>query len=429
MMHDGANESRPDITRSAISARRFEAPAVQGEDAGASASVRFVRLCGRTTLFPGESRVLSELGAALSANEWLHVIHVAANEGMLPLVFLQVARTGLLQTMPPEAATALSDGYRQTLLTNRSLLREQQDLLSAFGARGIEAIPLKGLSLAARYYQEVGLRPTSDLDLLVRRKDLQRVDQALRDLGYLSLGGRPSLWNFTALLHGDLSYTSPKGTRLELHWELTHRPTYRMGLSPDRAWARARTVDVAGKPILCLSTSDELRFLCVHCTAGHQIVPAGMRLIWLLDIAKLVCALPPEWDWQAFIDETIAQRLATPVYLALSHAQSYLNLDLPAGTLDALRDAANTQPERDAWRFAQGDIYTAEGIRSHLGAAHTAAQTLAFLRGVILPSPAWIRAHYARRNEHDLPLWRVYATYYGRLLKRLPELVPLRAKK
>jgi hypothetical protein len=160
-------------------------------------------------------------------------------------------------------------------------------------------------------------------------------------------------------------------------------------------------------------------------TAGHQVVPASMRLIWLVDIAKLLSRLPPGWSWQDFLEETIALRLAMPVFLALGHCEAYLGVELPSGVLEALRDASSAQQERDAWRFAAGSIFTAQGIRAHLSAARSIAQVIAFLRGVVLPSPAWIRTNYAaRRNERDLPLWRAYALFFTRLLKRLPELIP-----
>jgi Uncharacterised nucleotidyltransferase len=389
-----------------------------------SAAMRFVRLCGRATLVPTMADAVSAAGVRLSASDWRQVVHVAANEGMLPLVFVHAARAGLLQAMPAVTAQAIAVGHGQTLVNNRSLLGEQHALVAALDARGLPAIPLKGLSLAVRYYDQIGMRPTSDIDLLVRRADMRRVDRTLRELGYRSLGGRATLWNFAALLHGDLCYASPKGAKLELHWELTHRATYRAGLSVDRAWAATRTTEVAGASMRCLSVSDELRFLCVHCTAGHQVVPAGMRLIWLVDIAKLLSSLPPRWSWQAFLEETIALRLAMPVYLALGYCEAYLGIELPPGALEALRDASNAQQERDAWRFAAGSIFTVQGFRAHLSAARSITQVIAFLRGIIVPSPTWIRTNFAaRRNERDLPLWRAYAHFFTRLLKRLPELL------
>ena len=425
MIFDGAmgsRESRPDSPEVAPPARHIEAPDVQSEDV--SAAVQFVRLCGRATLNPREALAVHESGVALLPDEWLHVVHIAAASGMVPLVFLQAARAGLLQTMPTDVATALADGCRQTLVTNRSLLRQQQELLSALEARGIQAIVLKGLSLAVRYYQEIGLRPTSDVDLLVRRSDLQRADQVLRELGYQTQGGRPTIWN-----DGDLSYTSPKGHKLELHWELTHRPSYRIGLSAKRAWARAQTVDVANQPMRVLSASDELRFLCVHCTAGHRLRPEGPRLIWHMDIAQVVRTLPSSWDWPAFVEDTIALRLAAPVYQALNGCQASLGLRLPPDALDRLRDASTTQAERDAWHASQRDSFSAETLQSLLSAASNVTQVIAFLKGVVLPGSVWLRERYGRQNGRQLPLWHAYVLYLRRVLKRLPELVGTRKKR
>ena len=114
-----------------------------------------------------------------------------------------------------------------------------------------------------------------------------------------------------------------------------------------------------------------------------------------------------------------------PVYLALAHREAYLGIELPPGALETLRDASRAQQERDAWRFAAGSIFTAQGIQAHLSAARSITQVIAFLRGIIVPSPTWIRANYATRwNERDFPLWRAYAHFFTRLLKCLPELLP-----
>jgi hypothetical protein len=143
-----------------------------------------------------------------------------------------------------------------------------------------------------------------------------------------------------------------------------------------------------------------------------------------VDIAELVRALPNDWDWDwpRFIQETIALGLATPVVVALAHCQALLDLDLPPEALEALRAAAATPAERTRWRTAQTDIFSADGLRAQLGALQGTGELATFLRGVLLPSPGWIRKHYGRRDGRVIPLWGGYGHYFSRLLVRFPEL-------
>ncbi len=419
-MHDSTTRTAPPVTVAAPLADAAEP--WQPLDRDVSPGVRFVQLCGRRSLPPALADQLRELGAGLSATDWQQVLGAATAQGMAPLVFLHAARVGLLAGLPPAVAGGLGDSYRQTLVTNRGLQREQEAVLSALAARGVAAIPVKGIALAARYYGDLALRPIHDIDLLVRRGQVRQAGRIFEDLGYLPLRGRSRLGNFVAQVEADLSFAKDGAAMIELHWELTHRPAYRGGLSASDAWRRSQMTELHGRTIRQLSTGDELRFLCVHCTVDHPVARSGIRLIWLVDIAELVRALPNDWGWPGFIQETIALGLATPVAVALAHCQALLDPGLPPEALEALRAAAATPAERTRWRTAQTDIFSADGLRAHLVALQGAGELATFVRGILLPSPAWIRKHYGRRDEKVIPLWGAYGHYFFRLLMRFPEL-------
>ena len=419
-MHDPTTRIAPPVTAAAPLAGATEP--WQPQDRDVSPGVRFVELCGRRSLPPALADQLRELGAGLSATEWQQVLFAATAHGMAPLVFLHAAQVGLLASLPPAVAGGLGDSYRQTLVTNRGLQREQETILSALAARGVAAIPVKGITLAARYYGDLAVRPIHDIDLLVRRGQVRQAGQILKGLGYAPLYGHTRPGNFAALLEAELSYARDEGAKVELHWELTQRPAYRGGLPASAAWRRTQMTELHGRMFRQLSASDELRFLCAHCTVDHPVTRSGIRMIWLVDIVELVQALPGDWDWPGFIQETIALGLAAPVAVALAHCQALLDLDLPPEALEALRAAAATPEERTRWRTAQTNIFSADGLRVRLGALRDAGELATFLRGVLLPSSAWIRKHYGRRDGKVVSLLGGYLHYFSRLLVRFPEL-------
>lgn len=394
-----------------------------------SPAAQFVWLCGGDLTLATAHR-LRNLAAGFSADQWGQVVHIAETEGMSALVFHQATQMNGLSAAPSVTTAALADSYRQMLVTNSSLLRAQQAALAILSSNGIQAIPLKGSSLAVRLYGHIGLglRPISDIDLLVQRRDIHRLDKLLRREGYHLMSGRASWMGYAMLLHADLGYRTPRDAKIEVHWELTHQPVYRMGLRTSIAWTRTRTIDLMGNPVLCLDVSDELRFLCLHCTVDHRLArnhavdPTHIRLIWLVDIAQLIRSLPSTWDWPTFVRETITLGLATPVLVALAHCRAYLELDMPPHVMDALHEAALTITERHAWTISQGGIVTSANIRAHLATIQSMRQLASFAKGAIIPDPDWIRLRHGRLDSQGLSLVRAYAKYYLHVLKLFPKL-------
>lgn len=389
-------------------------------------AAQFVRLCGGISLSSNTADRLRTLGIGLNADEWRQVIHFAETEGMSALVYHHMAQSGLLAIAPDTTASTLADSYRQTLVTNSSLLNAQQAAISMLSSNGIQAIPLKGPSLALRLYRNIGLRPINDIDLLIHRRDIARIDQILLRHGYQPSNARARWMGYAALLHADLAYCAPEGAKIEMHWELTHQPIYRIGLHTDNVWMRMRPRVLMGKSVACLDASDELRFLCLHCTVDHRLTtshPVGLsriRLIWLVDIVQLIRSLPAEWSWSAFADETIALRLATPVLTALAHCLAYLDLRVPPEVIELLRVAALTSAEQRAWAISQSGVVTTENIRAYLANAQGIGQVAEVIKGALMPDPDWVRLRHGRHDSHGLSLVLAYAHYYLHMLKRLP---------
>jgi len=135
-------------------------------------------------------------------------------------------------------------------------------VFAAFAAHQIQATTFKGWALA-RLYGRPGLRPVGDVDLLVRREDL---DHARTVLGSFEGGSEVDL-------QADLSRYLPDRTTEQL-------------------LSSAEEVAVAGGTIRVLGASDHLRLVCLH-----QLHHGTWRPLWLCDVAVLVERLPPDFDW------------------------------------------------------------------------------------------------------------------------------------
>ena len=177
----------------------------------------------------------------------------------------------------------------------RHALRQAAELVrlhGAFGARGIEMIPLKGVMLSVQLFDDPAMRSTRDLDLLVRPERLDEADQILRSGGYrlvspdCELTPRRKKWLLRASHH--FGYTHDQRHQLvELHWRLLLWKTEHVA----ELWKHCQAMAWMGTKFLTLKDDSLLLFLCDH-GSKHQ----WRRVKWLADVAVLL-AQERDFSW------------------------------------------------------------------------------------------------------------------------------------
>ncbi|HEX8995501.1 MAG TPA: sugar transferase [Ktedonobacterales bacterium] len=354
---------------------------------------RLLALCARRRLGGADREALLEIGASLDASAWREVGARARVNGLEGLLLEHAIAVGLLDQMPADLVSALLGTYRAAWIGNRRLRGVLARILAAFAARGVEAIAVKGVALALRYYGEPALRPAGDIDLLVRREDIGACAAALESLGCHPRIGMGNPREFYPLFFRTLVFQYSADVTIELHWELTNLPLYLPRLrASQELWDRAEHIEIAGQAARYLAPADELRYLALHAIVQHGDV---QRAIWLVDIAELARNLPPTWDWDAFVAETGSLGLASPVLAALLAARQYGSLPVPQQALEALSRATTSRDEQRAWSRSFGRDAGAQlpdAALRHLRAQDTLADRLMlFWRLVGRAQNRWLR--------------------------------------
>jgi hypothetical protein len=143
-------------------------------------------------------------------------------------------------------------------------LRDLEYVAALLHGEAIQAIPLKGPLLALRCYDPPFLRkPSVDLDIAVRSRDLERACAALVQAGYSS---GVELDEATAF-HHEIAFHHPSRTSVELHFRLSHGAR---GIPVEEFFDRAIASTLpSGLPSLRLSPSDELLHLALHVSSDR----------------------------------------------------------------------------------------------------------------------------------------------------------------
>ena len=139
------------------------------------------------------------------------------------------------------------------------MLRHLENLVELSAEKNIPVLCLKGPLLARRYYNPPFLRkPSMDLDLAIREKDLPRACEALEGIGYIPVSSIAEAVRETH--HLELNH--PSRPHLELHYRLTHRA---LGIRVDELFDRAVTVSFpGGREARILGDADQLLHLILH---------------------------------------------------------------------------------------------------------------------------------------------------------------------
>jgi hypothetical protein len=234
--------------------------------------------------------------------------------------------------IPPALVEHWRAARRAAAAWNLLLASEETRLLETLAAAGVEAIPLKGVSLARILHGDPAARFVADIDLGVRLENTARAAQALREAGY-SVALPPALLAHGAFLRSTDEYTSEvKAVReqsgaevlVELHWKwLPH--------DESRVWSSLHRYEPAG--VRTLAPEMYFHFLCSHVAGGGW---HGLR--WLLDVGDYLVRFDSRMDTAHCLRLAREGRMTHRVGVTLAL------LDLLWGIrntgLDRLRDAA-----------------------------------------------------------------------------------------
>ena len=195
---------------------------------------------------------------------WQALLDLAESHGVLPIFCSQF--NGVL----PEALAAR---LRTEWTASAFLATELQGVLREFSSLGLDVLPLKGPLLGQILYASPSLRPSDDLDLLVRPEDFEQAQSLLFHLGFTP-AYEPDDYH-QALQRGN--------TCVELHFAVAPPSSPAMDL--EGLWRRARVVEFRGEKARCFAKPDLLVYLTLH-GVKHQFA----RLLWILDVVRALAA-------------------------------------------------------------------------------------------------------------------------------------------
>jgi hypothetical protein len=257
-----------------------------------------------------------------SAVNWRAFADLAEKHDVMALVYRGL-HAGQ-RNEPQPVLEALRRSYERNAQKNLRLTFELLRTLDCLNQRCIDAIPYKGPVLAEALYGDVGVRQFSDLDILIRARDLAPATAAVASLGYNPASILTEPQGRACLASGyEQAFDGPLGKNLlELQWRVVPK-FYAIELNVEDLFARSSYVSLGGYRVRTLSPEDLFLVLCIH-AAKH----AWTRISWLCDIARTV--LTQQMDYEVVQSRAVQLGISRIVEVSLWLANRLLAMPVPA---------------------------------------------------------------------------------------------------
>jgi|KBSMisStaDraftv2_1062788.scaffolds.fasta_scaffold37288_3 hypothetical protein len=253
----------------------------------------------------------------------------------------------------PAARALFVEARRNAWAANIRLLDAARPALESLAAAGIRTMLLKGAVLASPPYNEPGLRPIGDVDVLVEPVHARDATRVLEESGWLAW--RRHSDQDLLLAHG-LDLRKPPAGALDVHWYLLAECCWEgadLGV-----WRRALTMTSVTSTTVVPSPADLLLHICVH---GLRWSPVHSGH-WVADAARIIQSAAAQLDWDVVLAEASQRRLGLQMTQALLLVRERAHVDVPQAAIDALERQPASWRDRIECRLKSRPVVSAGGL-------------------------------------------------------------------
>jgi hypothetical protein len=251
---------------------------------------------------------------------------------LLPLLYANLARIGCDDRLMGR----LRGIYRHSWCETQLHLRRGAGAINLLHAEGIPVMISKGLVLAAVHYESPGLRPISDIDVLVPTECARASVDVLEAAGWRveqhQRRWRTQPHDMMAVYHA-IMLRHPQHGELDLHWHLLGECASRE--ADAHFWGRAVPVAIGDVHAVRPASTDLLFQVVIHGMRPNLMAP----LRWVADAAMVLRRDAATIGWEEMLAFADRMRLRHRLSIGLAYLHEAIGLDLPNAVISGARAA------------------------------------------------------------------------------------------
>ena len=265
-----------------------------------------------------------------SISNWNSFTDMAIQNSVGPLIHKSFSFIKNSNLIPEASLSRLKQTYYRTLSRNMILYEYFRNAAEAFTKEGVSVIALKGIFLAETIYKDIGLRQMTDVDLLVKKEDIEKCRKLLLDMGYKYTELDKS--NFIKGL--DLSKHLPplvlNGVSFELHTKI-HLNNPGFSVNTDDYWKRSQEVALSNVSVHSLSIEDLIQHLCLH--LNDHFNEGKPQLYFFVDISEVIKKYYSKINWDLLLESCNLYKCGSIVFKYLLLIEKYFDIKIPDNIL------------------------------------------------------------------------------------------------
>ncbi|MFK8250877.1 nucleotidyltransferase family protein [Ancylobacter terrae] len=247
-----------------------------------------------------------------------------ATFSLLPQAYHNLSRLGCES---PQMAL-LKGVYRHSWAATQLQLKRAVQVVSLVADAGVELMASKGLALVRDYYASPALRPITDIELYVPRRQALAAVRALEASGWSADAHWRSSPEHTMVRRPSVLLHDSSGAKVELCWDILSECQSQQ--SNDRFWAHSESFSILDGSLRRPNST----YLLLH------IIVAGVRYTpfspvrWVNDAAMVLRRDDQPVDWSELHDAARQAMVSHRLLMGLRYLRDTLGFDvvLPAET-------------------------------------------------------------------------------------------------
>jgi hypothetical protein len=268
---------------------------------------------------------------------WKNLISIANKQEITPFLYYSLKAESYQELIPADIMDTLRNIYMRNLQRNLMLQREMSAPLKECNARDIPVLFFKGLPLSFDLYPDPGLRYMTDVDLIVKRPNIEKTVEIFKKCGFSFMGKYAQEQRTAYAHHYEIAMQKKTGLNsicyVEIHSVLIPARPYPLTLA---IWDRAKKWPINDQMAYTLSDEDAFLICFLHMRKHIR----RMTLKNIVDISEFLNAKAAQLDW-GYIEQAIKDNhMKSCVYLGLSMAHTLLNNEIARHYIPRVRPGA-----------------------------------------------------------------------------------------
>jgi hypothetical protein len=261
---------------------------------------------------------------------------------LLPLAYHNLNSFGYSDDL---VAGRLKGIYRQSWIKNQQLFYKTAKVLNLLKDAGIKTAVLKGIALTELVYKNYGIRPMSDMDILVPFPEARYAVDVLNRAGFEIQ--MEHLLEHNLEFGRSIAFTDKQDTEIDLHW---YAFVNSLGnAQKNDFWDDVIPIEVSGVQTHSLTHTDNLLHAIVHGIRKNPEPP----IRWIADSMMIINSDDIQVDWQRLLTYASKFRVFLQVKRALLYMRDHFEAEIPSDVIKQMEAYKPSYVERVVFNYGE----------------------------------------------------------------------------